>query len=517
MNTFLVQTDKKGMKSIDLAQWPDAAWDFISGGPEEQDYHRLLTEVDWLYRAIELVMISTADIPFYILNKRGDEVDTHEDWQNFVGFWPNPKKTIQLIAGGLFSYGYTYLLREKGGGIIDKDLRYMLPTSIKPIIDPDKGLTHFERRKPDGTIKEFEPAKEIVYFWLPDANVEIGPPTAWPAKAAFAAAAVIMGIDMFAAQFFERGAIKATILQVPVGTDKGETDKLKEWWRQFITGVKNAFTSNVLSTEVTATAIGEGLEALSDHNLTDKAREAIATASGIPQSLLMSNAANYATAEMDRKNLYENKLLPWSNMIEGVLNEQVFEELGYQFQFRPHEMTMFQEDEEQRSQSLLHLIGALNAAEDLDSFRFASEILGFDITDEQWVMITKHFAAKEERRQQFALQVDSGGNGNVDTNVTISEPEEDDTKAMRADLDKWQRKASKSLAKGNGADVEFVSDAIPVELAERLNIALKSVENDDDLKRVFDELEFESEPVEPLYLLAMELRRANNLLEASGD
>ena len=242
----LLLTHGTSLKSFDLEEYPDEAWTWLRGGPDTDETIDLLTKVDWLYRAIELVMISVGDIPFYLVNSRGDDIDTSADWQNVIAFWPNPVKTIQLIAGGLFSYGYTYLLREKGGGIMEKDLRYLIPGSVTPVIDPMKGLIAFERAMPSGTPKLFEPEKEIVYFWLPDPSVEIGPPKGWPAKAAFSAAAVLFNMDAFTANYFARGAVKATLLSIPSNTKDAEAQKIKTWWNSFVSSVKNAWSANVL-------------------------------------------------------------------------------------------------------------------------------------------------------------------------------------------------------------------------------------------------------------------------------
>jgi hypothetical protein len=517
---------KPAIKSIDLPQYPDDAWDWISGGPDDDDVLDLLTCVDWMYRAVELIMISVGDIPFYIMSKRGTEIDTSADWQNRLGFWPNPTKTIQLIAAGLFSYGYAYLLREKGGGIIDKDMRYLMPRSITPVIDDKLGLTHFERRMPDGTDKKFKPKDEIVYFWLPDANVEIGHPKAWPAKAAFSAAGVLYNMDSFVAGYFKRSAINPTLLGVPTGTDQREVNKLLLWFRDVVSGVKNSFSTNVLSTDITVTSLGKGLEALDNRDLTDTAREAIATAAGIPQSMLAANAANYATADLDKKNLYDNKLIPWSQLIADVLNDQVFVPLGYQFEFRPYEMDMYQEDENERSESLVQLLSAVNSATDIESFQFAADVLGFDIGDEQQALIEAHFKRKEENAAQMQAQLQA---------QVASQPEEEDeeegqppqlqanAKAIADDLDKWQRKVIKQFGKTDPHEVSFVSDIIPADTREQIRQELVTLHLDhlnystDDIKTVFAKAANYRRPTDPLLLLAGELRRANDLLEMTQE
>jgi hypothetical protein len=117
-----------------------------------------------------------------------------------------------------------------------------------------------------------------------------------------------------------------------------------------VSGVKNAWSANVAGThEITPIVIGSGIDELSNNTLTMEKREDIATALGVPHSLVLSNAANFATAEADRLNFYETTILPEATLIAESLNRQLFHPLGLNFTFKPSEMSIYQEDEEQRA------------------------------------------------------------------------------------------------------------------------------------------------------------------------
>ena len=57
--------------------------------------------------------------------------------------------------------------------------------------------------------------------------------------------------------------------------------------------------------------------------------------------------------------------------------------------------------------------------------------------------------------------------------------------AIRADLDKWQRKALARMKTGKGAMVEFESEHIPPSLGAAIAGALEEAQTAEDVKTVF--------------------------------
>ena len=103
----------------------------------------------------------------------------------------------------------------------------------------------------------------MLYFWKPDPFVELGPPQVTPVGAALAAAGVLFNLDQFAARFWKSGAIKATLLSVDGNPTKDAQLELKTWWQKTVSGINNAFSSQVIHAgKVTPVVIGEGLSSL---------------------------------------------------------------------------------------------------------------------------------------------------------------------------------------------------------------------------------------------------------------
>jgi hypothetical protein len=153
----------------------------------------------------------------------------------------------------------------------------------------------------------------------------------------------------FKSAYFARGAIKATVLTIDGNPADAEMKKLEAWWKRFFAGVSQAWQTAAVRAGVTPVVVGEGLESLSNSELTNESRQSIATALGVPHSIVAADSANFATAQQDELNFLNNCIIPESRLIERTLNRQMFQPVGLRFQFQPDRLSAMQEDEEQRA------------------------------------------------------------------------------------------------------------------------------------------------------------------------
>jgi SPP1 gp7 family putative phage head morphogenesis protein len=100
------------------------------------------------------------------------------------------------------------------------------------------------------------------------------------------------------------------------------------------------------------------MENLATADLSEERRQDIATALGVPHSIVMSNAANYATAQQDTLSFYDMTIIPSLSYITEIVNESLLGPAGYRIELRPEEMSIYQADEERRSNSLLNYVQA---------------------------------------------------------------------------------------------------------------------------------------------------------------
>lgn len=463
----LLLTGNKALK-ININQLSEDAWTYLIGGEDKSDIRSYFQTVPWLFRGVTMRAQAVAAMPFEIT--RGETIiDDSAEYENKLGIIDNPQRLFWLIESALTLIGYCYL--EKTSNLLGNKtmgVRYLLPTSITPEIDEQEGLTGFKRGLRQSEVR-YKP-DEICYFWEPDPFVEIGPPSSSSGKAALSASGVLSNVDEFVAKFFQRGAIKATILGVPSGTPEGAREELKTWWQKVVTGINNAFTAKVINADaIEATTIGEGVDGLQDTELTDEKREDIATALGIPQSLLFSNATNFATAQQDDLHFYSKTIVPECDFIEGVLNEQIFDQMGYKFNFLPQTIDVFQQDENERAQ-------AFGVYAQYLPVEVVIRMLGLELDDEDWVAIEQEKQEKEERAAEMAQ--------NFQRSDEDEEEEEPDN--LRLHLGKWQRKAVKRLKRGESAAVEFDSEYIPETLNAAIAGALEGAKSVDDIDNVFN-------------------------------
>jgi HK97 family phage portal protein len=509
-NTRLMFLD--GQKAVDL--WGDdpTGWTILSGedAPIEAEYYKLIPT---LYRAIQLRAQAVASMPFEV--RKGKTVyDSSSDWQNKVGFMPNPTTLLQLIESALVMNGSAYLFKDKSVAGV-KMLRYHLPQSIKPIIDPVRGLEGFER--PVNNVPTRFRVDDYVYFWLPDPLVEIGPAKHYPLAAASNACAVLMNMDVFADNFFSRGAIKAMLLTVQGGMLDSERDRLKEWWQRVVAGVKNAFGAQLVNAEkITPVVVGEGMKELENVTIGQEKREDICIAVGIPMSILFANAANYATSQQDELNFLTKTTIPECEFIASVLNEQLFKPLGLHWYFMPETLDAMQEDENKRADALNALI---NSGMPL---LIALDILGFELTDEQRLELEQAEKEKKARAEELASRLANAARNyeesdNAPQNAPGSQqeaPGAPQNQKMLSDMDKWRRKALNALRKGDPVDVPFESEYIPPGVIALVQDKLAAAKTADEVKAAFVQEEELPVPVPIDWDL---LREAVKILERESE
>ena len=346
-----------GVKSVRLDDLPPEAWRIIAGDSDTSaEAQRLYETVAFLYRCVEVRANALVALPWAV---QRNDVDV---WVHNDGAAPAELAALSDIpdllwqteaAMCLAGEAFWHKIETRARRLLE--VRWLSPSTITPVWDAEAGLIGYKRALPNRAPQPMS-VEEVVHFWL--RGMHETKPRRSPAEAASIAARVIYNTDLFTAGFFERGAIKATLLTVDGNPLPAERERIKSWWRRFMAGVKNAFTAEVVAASVKPVVVGDGIGELANTALTAEKREDIATAMGVPHSLVLSNAANYATSQQDELNFYNLTIVPEARLIERQINRQLFEPMGLQFQFRPEELSVYQEDETQRAQAFSLYVGA---------------------------------------------------------------------------------------------------------------------------------------------------------------
>jgi len=420
----------------------DDFWYQDAKSDDDTDPASLFRAVPWLYRGVQLRANAVAAMPFVVM--RGEtEIDSSDDYQNALGWLPNPRRLFYMTEAALCCFGAGYWWNERNR-VATKAVRYVVPSTVEPVIEAD-GLKGFIRTANGRRVQV--PPETLTYFWQPDPWVELGPPMSSPVMAAIAASGVLYNLNQFSAAYFKRGAIKATLLTVQGAPVAQERDRLKTWWRQLVSGVKNAWTTEIVNADaVTPVVIGEGLAELANAELTAEKRQDIAQALGIPQAVMFSESAKglggAGVANADERRFYADTVIPDCIAIADAVNEQKLAAQGLRLVFRPETLDVFQEDEAARATAFSAYVSAGLPVE------VVGPMLGVELP-EGWTW-DKIAAMKEEAAQQMADAMQPSQDSEDD-------PDDDEAQAKTlADLRAWRRKSSK-----RGKLADFISDHIP--------------------------------------------------------
>lgn len=365
-----------GAKAVDLSQIKSGTnlFNVLTGGSSAAA--RLYSTQGYLYRCVEMRAAAVAASPFRIERASDGEVvykssdDKMPDELMFL------KVSRKRGVGNNFLYklfetelalciseqGAFWFKESRGRRVVGT--RWLLPTTVQPYVDVRLGLTHFDRTLVDSQVPRQLRVEDVVFFRRPSNVDEIrsGDP---PAKAALLDANVLLNYSTFAQMFFERGAIKATILTYEGRIAEPEKHRLRNWWNNIMTGLRNAFRTEIVNARVKPVVIGEGIKELSDNKLSEEKRQGIAVAMGIPYALLAAQSAGLGaeTLTPSMRLFYESTIIPECNLIIApTINEQLLNQMGYHLVFDHQQLSIFQEDETKRAASLNSFVNAIVAA-----------------------------------------------------------------------------------------------------------------------------------------------------------
>jgi hypothetical protein len=485
-----------GLKSVPVFGLDgDRGWTILAGDETRQEGPALYYQrVPWLFRAVTDRANNVARMPWFVVKNKTD-LDGFADYQNKLGFLPNPRRLLHQVEQSLAMTGSAYLFLETNSAGYIKNIVYCKPTSIDEVRDPVSNELKLYRRRVGSSTKDV-PIANIVAIYAPDYLTEDGPGSVSAAAAALMAAGVMFNTAGFVASFFRRGAIKATVLTAE-NTSQPEAERLQTWWEDVVSGVKNAWSAIVLrGKNVVATIIGEGLESLQNDSLTTTQRQEIATALGVPESRMWSSAANYATRQLDEKAYYEGTIIPECDLIAEAFNGQVFTAahnlVGYKLEARYETLDIFQVDNNEQAQAFAQYVtGGMKPS-------IAAQVLGIELPK------GVEYEDLDPEPQPAALVE---GTLPADEKKPPAEGDKEppaNPQEMRSVLSAWKRKAELSLKKNNTANCDFVTTIIPAVQQEAIRAALAGCTLPAQVKQVFEQVAIEPQA---------EDNKANELME----
>lgn len=439
-----------GLSSLTSEMWQSAT------GAQSTGLLALYQRVAWFNRAVNIRCQAISNLPFKIF--RGEQA-LEADKTTMLRL----PALLNLLEGDLVLYGRGYWGYTLDARRNVKAVPRFHPGTISETYTPE-GDVLLERRFQSFYAK-YDPQKgEAGYVWTPNRGAELGPGTPY-ARAAFEAAGALHYIDSFSRLFFSQGAVNPTIVEIPgyASSSPAEQARVRKWLDRTFNSIRNAFKALPVSSEIKVHQIGQPVKELAMPELTQSKREDVVTALGIPTSMVFSNSANYATAERDRFNFYEDTIKPEATLIQNALNEHLFAWLDLRLEFQPQELELYQQVESEKAYAL----GAMYDRAAITEEEYRGR-MGF-VPDKP---------AGHQRDDRIPQLPDELPDDEDIITHTESDPDERDD-LQKKHLSQWQSMAAKRFKEGKPEKaLHFSSDVLMPGVMDFVRDELKSATQD---------------------------------------
>jgi len=304
-----------------------------------------LLKIALSFRALDMIAGAVSRIPLHIWQGENDVTD-----DNLPRYWSD---LMYRLCESYLLFNAAYALKASNTFGANVKWRFLVTPAMTIKTDTMTGqLNGFVYN--NQPITDYE--KKLLWWWWPNILAEVGPGSG-PTNAALADATLIKYLTEFATAYFQRGGFPVTLLQLGGPITQQEQEKIESWWNSMIAGVKRAFRAVLITNKITTTQIGSNVKDTIAPELYDQSARNVAIAYGIPLSMLMSDAANYATALEDHVQFYTEAVIPIAERMIEQWNERVFEPQGLEIEIAPEELEAMQQYELQKAQAVAALVG----------------------------------------------------------------------------------------------------------------------------------------------------------------
>lgn len=447
----------------------------------------------WLAKAVDMTALAVSELPFVIRKKGSSEnepdfEESGQKWKNKLGGIPSPERLMYHIASSL-CFGRAYLISDvapENNNIID--LHYCPPHTVQPIITT-QGLQTFARTSEWGPQGIYWPADHeeienltgaMMYFWLPDADIEIGPAKTFPAGTALLSVELMTAMDSTLQAVSEAGFIPPTILSAAGNIPEPERQRQETWWNSFLRRWDKTTAKLINAEKMDIKKVGAGMEELKGiyDELRSGSIESIGTAFGIPAALFMSDMAFASEVKPLIKTWYtSSQFIRIYRCIESTFNQQLFNKFELEMIYKPETLPAFQEDEAQRAASYTSYVGAKMRPS------IAAEMLGLNLPqgieykdlDEQY--------DKSLNTPPPTLPIPSNEINQAQNKPPVAKTL---TAEQIKELDLWRQVAERNFKKGKGKTLDFATKSLPGEIVTGVRSKLEAAESLRDITKAFN-------------------------------
>lgn len=405
--------------------------------------------VPWFKRGCKLRAYLMGRMPLALENEAGDDLSEEPEYQSVMRW---TRSLLYRVEMNLVKYGAAYHLIEKNVYGLNWTPRFLPTNSVTPITSYTDGVTGF-RVSWMGTGGGEVPLNKMVWVWEPNDESEVEPGPS-DGAAALKAAGLLYAIDEMANRYMGSGGVPITAVRVPPTVDKDERVKVEGFLARMAGGFRNAFKFLVIDKGTEFEQIGSEIKDMEAAELTTTQRDNVAVALGVPPTVLDSKSANYATSQSEMVGFYMNTIIPEAEMLEPVLNTQLYQRLGLTLRFKPDELEVMQAIQLEQAQGIIELTGkpilSIDEGRAIAEYDPAPGGLGEWKKPEPPPMVAPP-ATLPPGDSQRPVEPPSGSPGSTD----LANPEDQAKAWLRASLDAV--KGGNSAAVGTPFDDELVA------------------------------------------------------------
>jgi hypothetical protein len=357
-------------------------------------------------------------------------------------------------------------------------------------------------------------------MWRLDHTTEVLPSNATEARAIMTAAGEIHYADVWIENYYRRGGIKASIVAMKgmVSPEKREDEENK--WTQFLRGIglwrnKNVRVVNAEALDVKA--FGDGVADLENNEVYRQAIANIAMGIGMPLSLLLSNSANYATAEEEKQIWFKHDIGPFCNWLAYEYNRQLFAPMGLRLEFRPEAVEGAQQDEMATAQAFSTYGDTFAKYPTYELWKGMADTLGLEVADSLDKAAQAYYKDKAARAEEVRQQMEQKPPEPAPVEqLEIEEDDEEKEARPRSpakwiptldeldELKTWRKAALQRLKRGESLDFEYLPHygGLPESVTADIKARLPLATDAEQVKAIFEIEQPEPQAPNEIILLA---------------
>jgi HK97 family phage portal protein len=482
-------------------------------------------KVGFFRRSIDIRKNGVATMPFDL--RRGETEVANEQNIEEVEL-PLAIDVFDLIPAwatdlDMYSAAYGVFISDDELGLTGVGWVRIHPSRVTPVYDTRGELAQWRVNTAGGS--KLLPIDRLLYIWQPNQTSDRGPGEPI-AHAALTNAGVLKFSGEFQSNFFEQGALNPTLVSIE-GFNKMPPSSQKEqrsMFRRLMGGIKRAAQIHPIDGKTTVSTLQQRLKDMAMTEINDEQKEAIAATMGVPMSLLMSNAANYATATQDDFNFYDKAINPLCvYILAKQLNRRLFNPLSFNLSYQATRLDAYQAIELQKSNTLNGMLDRnvisineyrlsmgmpiieedeeelLEETEQPEIFGYHIEAgvvnrneirerLGFDAEPDPGGTLLKDLQAQLQVMQSAVAAGIPPEQAAQMVGLAVQFPTPSENNDVNQELKKWAKMAVKRYIEGKPEKaLLFTSDIVPETLSDKIKSALATVDTVDSVKTIFQD------------------------------